>query len=74
MKLFVFKRIEQASGNFHPEGGLVVIAESREDILEVVSSDEYISLTSNEISEAIEFELMDNMPSQVFVFPDAGCC
>ena len=75
MKIFIFERISQVARNFHPEGGLVVIAPSREAVRAIIAGDVDIQPTDEEVSEAIELELKNKKVAPGFyVFPDAGCC
>ena len=39
MKVFIWERLEQATGNYHSEGGVMVVAESVERAKEMVSLD-----------------------------------
>jgi hypothetical protein len=70
MKLFLWDRLDKVSGNYHTEGGLVIIANSLEGAKILASSDEKIvidrepTLTLN----------TDATEPQVFVFENAGCC
>jgi hypothetical protein len=70
MKVFVWKRIEQASSNWHSEGGLVVFADTLERARE---------LAKEKKAHPAEDELPDTVREceggeAVFIMPDAGCC
>jgi hypothetical protein len=36
MKLFLFERLDRVTDRWHPEGGVVIVANSREDALQLV--------------------------------------
>lgn len=74
MKLFLFRRIQQATEYYHPEGGLVIVADSIAHALELLRQDEHIQPTEAEWVKCIEYEIAGNPESVVYVFPDAGCC
>lgn len=76
MQLFLFRRIEQVSENYHPEGGLVIVANDLEGAMSLIREDEHIKPTGEEWTKVIVYELMPGHGYQpaVYVFPDAGCC
>lgn len=76
MMLFLFRRIDQVSGNYHPEGGLVIVAYDRERAQDLIAESSEIQPTESDWDEVIEYELMTGHGYQpaVYVFPDAGCC
>lgn len=78
MNIYIWQRIDQATGNYHSEGGVVVFAETEERARELANAKR---------SDDIEYdchikteEMPDHVrpcadgPEQVFIFPDAGCC
>lgn len=76
MKLFLFQRIEQVSGNYHPEGGLVIVASDIDEAMELIAKDENITVTGEDWGRVVTYPLSSDfgyMPF-VYVFPDAGCC
>jgi hypothetical protein len=74
MKIFIFERIAQVTDNWHPEGGLVIIAKDIEHAKEIISGDECISITDEEWDGAESFELAEDVEPKFWVMPDAGCC
>ena len=71
MKIYIWKRLNNVSSNFHSDGGLVIIAESLEKAKELVSQDKYIVI--NEEPDIV-LEIEDSAVPEYIVFPDAGCC
>lgn len=76
MKIFIFQDVDKVSGNYHPEGGMVVIAESEEKAKKLIAEeDEWIELEDSDWENAEVYSLLDELvPPKVIVFPDAGCC
>lgn len=75
MQIFIFERVEELTGNYHPEGGLAVIAKNLEDCIKFANSEKQINLSEQEISDVKVFSLSDkNIENQIFIFPDSGCC
>lgn len=74
MKMFVFQYLNQVSDNYHPEGGLAVIAKDKEHVKELIKNEEYIEITYNEWDDVITYDLAGDVEPRIFVFPDAGCC
>lgn len=72
MKVFVWERIEECTGSYHSEGGLVVFAESEERARELANAQTGCKLKPSEMPDEIR-ECADG-PERVFVMPDAGCC
>lgn len=77
MKIFIWERVYKLTDNYHPEGGLVVIAETLEQA-RVLAQSKGVTFTDvgddwDRDSNVIKFEIVAN-ESQVFIFPDAGCC
>ena len=74
MKMFVFEYIDQVSPNYHPEGGLMVIAKDKEQVEELIKEVGDIEIANEEWEKVITYELKNDEQPKVFVFPDAGCC
>ena len=74
MKMFVFEYIDQVSPNYHPEGGLMVIAKDKEQVEELIKEVGDIEITNKEWEKVITYELKNDEQPKVSVFPDAGCC
>lgn len=74
MKIFIFQRINQVSYNYHPEGGLAIVAKDKDHALQLIEQDEFIKISKNEWDEVVIYNLNDDVEPRVFTFPDAGCC
>ena len=75
MKVFIFEYVEKLTGNYHEEGGLVVIAENETEARELIKTDQNIKISKEEWEEVIIYNLKDEtVLSRMFIFPDAGCC
>lgn len=74
MKMFVFEYIDQVSPNYHPEGGLMVIAKDKEQVEVLIKEIGNIEITNKEWEKVITYDLKNDEQPKVFVFPDAGCC
>jgi len=81
MKLFIFQNVDSMSGRYHPEGSVVVVAESVAAAVEAFNNslDEYeiesgVGLTEQEISNVITYELAGDYRAEVYKFENAGCC
>lgn len=73
MKVFIWERLEQATGNFHSEGGVVAVAESVERAKELAQN-QGVTFGNHYDTTVIEYELVGEHPEKVIVFPDTGCC
>jgi len=70
MKVFVWNRIENASNHWHPEGGVVVFAETMDRAVQLAKeagADIRMDESPDEIRETTGNE-------KVYIMPDAGCC
>lgn len=65
MKTFIWERIEQLTDNYHPGGGLVIIAESLERAK---------TLLPNITLPVPDYMTDGGIEEKVFIFPDSGCC
>lgn len=74
MKMFVFEYIDQVSPNYHPEGGLMIVAKDKEQLEELIKAEGDIEITNEEWEKVIIYKLANEEEPRVFVFPDAGCC
>ncbi len=74
MKVFVWERVQHASGNYHSEGGVVVFAETEERARELANTQVEWStkIAANEPPDEVR-EVVGG-EEKVFVMPDAGCC
>lgn len=67
--IFVFKYVEQVTHEYHPEGGVVIVAESREAAEHLARSVPSLHLTTADWDNVII-----DPHHQIFLFPDSGCC
>lgn len=67
MKIFIWKRIEHLTENYHESGGAVVIASSSEEAVAMLPES-----ARNDAPDYI-FEVEAPEPL-VVIFPNAGCC
>jgi hypothetical protein len=74
MKIFIFEYVAKCSENYHSGGGVVIIAEDVESAKELISTDEYITITDEEWESAEMFNISDVIKPKYWVMPDAGCC
>lgn len=74
MKVFIFESINQVTSSWHPEGGLVIVAQSKERAKEMISASKDISVTESEWEKVVVIETKYNEEERIIVFPDAGCC
>lgn len=72
LNVYIWNDLEQVSCNYHSEGGLVVIAETLDECLEVVSEDKYIKIDKE--PDAVIPTSSRVREKKYFVFPNAGCC
>lgn len=72
MKVFVWERIRHATGNWHPEGGLVVFASDIERARVLANATDGVELDLNESPD--EERDVYGGEERVVVMPDAGCC
>lgn len=71
MKVFVWESIKHCTGAWHPEGGVVVFAETETRARELASN-EGCSIAPDEAPNDVR-EVLSGA-EHVFVFPNAGCC
>lgn len=72
MKVFVWERIDNATDNYHSQGGLVVFAETEERARALANLVNGCSLKSEETPDYVR-EIFGG-EERVFIMPDAGCC
>lgn len=71
MKVFVWRCLDQVSENYHPEGGLLVVAESLAEAINKAEENRYIKADSD---PDFVYDILGAVEPVVVVFPDAGCC
>lgn len=77
MNIYIWERLSRMSSSYHPEGGVVVIAESLERAREHAKEINAVPKDSDIFEKLPDccFELASKEAmEQVFLFPDAGCC
>lgn len=74
MIMLVFESVKELTRNFHSDGGLVVVAETRQHAADLIREDPDIQLTQEEWDVVLEYPLCGRPEPRLFVFPDAGCC
>lgn len=73
MKLFMWDCVRRATGSYHDEGGIIVIAETLERAREMVAADkervncEALTTNPDLIREC-------EGPEHIAIHQDAGCC
>ncbi len=72
MKVFVWERIEQATNNYHTEGGVVVFADTEERAREMANLRNGCSIAPSEKPDDVRDVAGGN--EAVWIMPDAGCC
>lgn len=71
MKVFIWDYIRELTDNYHPDGGLVVIAENLENAIQLATLSGVVF--NNELPVQ-ELPVPEGTEAKVYVFPDAGCC
>ena len=71
MKVFVWKRVQQTTDNYHSEGGLVVFSDSIERARQMANKAAGVLLRDDEHPDEVrECEGGE----AIYIMPDAGCC
>ena len=73
MHVYMWERISNCTENYHPEGGLLVVAESLDSAIDK-ARECGIGLTSDELEPDRIWPTDPSQESEVWIFPDAGCC
>jgi len=73
MFVFIFPHIAELTDNYHPDGGLVVIAENITSAIEMARA-EGVTFANDEIARVHSHKLAEHAEPRAFIFPDAGCC
>ncbi len=72
MKVFVWRRIGQATNNYHSEGGVVVFAKSEKRAREIANAVDGCCIEDSEAPNDVR-DVTDGKEA-VYIMPDAGCC
>jgi len=79
MKIFIWQRIINLTDNWHPEGGVVAIAENDKEAREMIRNAKMETYHTSKPC-TIEDEKPDFVcecnakEKKVYIFPDTGCC
>ena len=73
MKVFIWDFVEKLTENYHPGGGLVVIANNEQDA-RIIAMEKGV-VFSDEKPEVYKLD-DEHLGSEdkIFIFADAGCC
>lgn len=78
MNLYLIEDVSHVSDSYHNSGSILVAAESKNAALALAPvSGEYepdLDKIREARAEAIRIIGTTDLPAQVWVFPDAGCC
>ncbi len=72
MKVFIWQNIEQCTDSYHPEGGVVVFAETEQRAREIANKKSGCNIQPEEKPD--EIRELTGGEEKVYIFPDAGCC
>ena len=72
MKVFVWECVDQCSGSYHSDGGVVVFAESEQRARELANAKEGCAIKPEEAPDDVR-DVADG-GERVYIMPNAGCC
>jgi len=72
MKVFIWERIKECTNNYHPEGGVVVIANTLKDAI-LLAKKEGAIINVDEVPDFSQ-DLSEDYKEVAFIMPDSGCC
>ena len=72
MNVYIWQSVEQCSDNWHPEGGVVVFADTLEEARELANNTTGCYITDLEHPDAIR--KCSKGEKKVIIMPNAGCC
>lgn len=72
MNVYVWQRVQQCSDNYHPEGGVVVFANTEQRARELANEKEGCAIEPDEAPDDVR--AVDGGKEAVWIMPDAGCC
>ena len=70
MNVYVWERIERASNNYHPQGGVVVFANTLEEAIDMAAQKGAL-IANDELPDEIR---TTKGKKAIYIMPDAGCC
>ena len=74
MKIFIWENVEKLTGNWHDNGGVVVMATSLEAARALIKAEAAAGCEALEKAPDSEFEVKGKHEPRLWSFPDAGCC
>lgn len=79
MKLFIWKRVDNITDNYHPEAGVACIANSEERARQLIKeyAEEARAQYEGDCGKCGDVTFMCEVlcdEEKLFIFPDAGCC
>jgi len=72
MKIFIWEGVEECTGAYHSNGGVIVFAENEKEARELALSEQDAKISDDEKPNYVRDVVGDE--KKVFIFPDAGCC
>lgn len=70
MNIYIWKRIGKATNRHHPEGAVVVVADTVEEAISLAASEGANIVTPPNVV----YQLAAEEAKTAFIFQDAGCC
>jgi len=74
MFIYIFESVRQVSDNWHGGGSVVVVAEDRNHAKRLIDATSFVEVTETDWEGVRFYPLEGPVKSEVFIFPDAGCC
>ena len=71
MKIFIWEYVDECTENYHPEGAVVVFAETEERARKIANNVKGCKISPQEKPCEIR---ETNGEEKVYIFQDAGCC
>lgn len=72
MNIYIWNRVEHATNSWHPEGGVVVFADTLEEAIYLANAKDGCEIKGEEKPD--EVRACSEGEKKVFIMPDAGCC
>lgn len=73
MKIWLFQDVHVSNYNYHSSGAVLVVAATRGEVEALLAPTE-VKLDELDWENVRTFPTHQYIPSEVFIFPDAGCC
>ena len=71
MNIYIWERIDHCTGNYHSEGGVVVIAKNLGRAKEIAKNE---GCTFTEKEDPDKVYPVGTQKEYIVLFPDVGCC